>query len=77
MIIRLHIAVLLAAFAATINPVPMSRYPDSQKVRKPAVAGQFYPSSAKEINAIAGLLAIMDSEGLGHFNAEHVMYRNS
>lgn len=28
-------------------------------------------------NAIGVLLAIMDAEGRGHFNAEHVMYRNS
>ena len=29
--------------------VPMSRKPEIQKIRKPAVAGSFYPSSAKEI----------------------------
>ena len=28
----------------------MSHYPETQKVRKPAVAGSFYPASAKEIN---------------------------
>ena len=32
----------------------MSRYPESQKVRKPAVAGSFYPSSAKEIQSMLG-----------------------
>ena len=63
MIIRLHIAVLLAAVAATINPVPMSRYPESQKVRKPAVAGRFYPSSAKEINAMIGPWLHQANEG--------------
>ena len=36
--------------ADPINPVEMSRYPEPQNVRKPAVAGSFYPSSAKEIN---------------------------
>ena len=30
----------------------MSLYPETQKVRKPAVAGSFYPSTAKEINAM-------------------------
>ena len=30
----------------------MSRYSDSPKVRKPAVAGSFYPSSAKEIRTL-------------------------
>ena len=54
MLIRLHIAILFAAFTALINPAPMSRYPDPQQVRKPAVAGTFYPASAKEINAMIG-----------------------
>ena len=36
--------------ADPINPVEMSRYPEPQNLRKPAVAGSFYPSSAKEIN---------------------------
>ena len=47
----LHIAlsILLA-----ITPVTMSRHPESQKVRKPAVAGSFYPSSAKEIKSMLG-----------------------
>ena len=32
----------------------MSRYTETQKVRKPAVAGSFYPSSAKEIQSMLG-----------------------
>ena len=36
--------------ADLINPVEMSLYPEPKNVRKPAVAGAFYPSSAKEIN---------------------------
>jgi len=50
---------LLAASAAMPSPAagesvpenacPMSRSPESQKVRRPAVAGSFYPSTAKEI----------------------------
>ena len=56
------IAILLFALAtlvlpvpgasAPINPTPMSRYPETQKARKPAVAGSFYPSSANEIRAM-------------------------
>lgn len=30
----------------------MSRYPESQKVRKPAVAGSFYPSSARDLKSM-------------------------
>ena len=37
-----------------INLSAMSRYPESEKVRKPAVAGSFYPSSAKEIRSMLG-----------------------
>lgn len=47
---RFHIAILLTLLTA----LPMSRYPDTQKVRKPAVAGSFYPASAKEIKSLAG-----------------------
>ena len=47
---RFHIAILLAFLTA----VPMSRYPENQKVRKPAVAGSFYPASAREIKSMAG-----------------------
>ena len=47
---RFHIAILLALLTA----VPMSRYPENQKVRKPAVAGSFYPASAREIKSMAG-----------------------
>ena len=36
--------------AALLNPVAM--YSSNQKVRKPAVAGTFYPSSAKEIQTM-------------------------
>ena len=52
MLLRLHTALLLVALAAIINPVPMLHYPDTQKVRKAAVAGSFYPSSAKEIQSM-------------------------
>ncbi len=54
MMLRLHIALLLAAFTALITPAHMSRCPESQKVRKPAVAGTFYPASAKEIQSMIG-----------------------
>ena len=37
-----------------INTFSMSRYLEIQKVRKPAVAGSFYPSSGKEIKAMLG-----------------------
>ena len=37
-----------------INPDTMSRYPETLKVRKPAVAGSFYPSSEKEIKSMLG-----------------------
>jgi hypothetical protein len=64
---RKHIAILLLAFAASvppvcgdtakagtmINPVPMFRNTDTPKVRKPAVAGSFYPTSASEIQSMA------------------------
>ena len=48
----LHIllTVILTCFIAQ----PMSSYPDTRKVRKPAVAGTFYPSSAKEIKSMIG-----------------------
>ena len=51
---RRHIVLVLlsVAFAATLNPVPMSSYPETQKVRKAAVAGSFYPASAKEIKSM-------------------------
>lgn len=41
---RLHIAIVLALLTA----VPMSRYPENQKVRKPAVAGSFYPAAGDD-----------------------------
>ena len=47
---RFHIAILLALLTVT----PMSRYPENQKVRKPAVAGSFYPASARKIKSMAG-----------------------
>ena len=47
---RFHIAFVLALLTA----FPMSRYPENQKVRKPAVAGSFYPASAREIKSMAG-----------------------
>ena len=45
----LHIGIMLL-----IALLPMSRYPETQKVRKPAVAGSFYPASAKEIRSMIG-----------------------
>ncbi len=54
MLLRIHIALLFAACTAVINPAPMSRYPDFQNVRKPAVAGSFYPSSARDIRSMLG-----------------------
>ena len=63
MLLRLHTALLLAAFAAFINPALMSHYPDTQKVRKAAVAGSFYPSSAKEIKSMIGPWLHPVSEG--------------
>ncbi len=63
----LHIALFLLAFAASVmlvcgdaamaetmtNHVTMFRNTDTPKVRKPAVAGSFYPSSANEIRTMA------------------------
>lgn len=43
---RFHIGIAL--LLAAINTVPMS----SQNVRKPAVAGSFYPASAKEVKSM-------------------------
>ena len=40
--------------AAPLSPVSMSRYPETQKVRRPAVAGSFYPASAEEIKSMLG-----------------------
>ena len=40
--------------ATSTNIVTMSRYPETIKVRKPAVAGSFYPSSEKEIRSMLG-----------------------
>ena len=53
------IALLLAAVAALLSPLPqtpapMSSYPETQKVRKAAVAGTFYPGSAKDIRSMLG-----------------------
>ena len=52
--VNLHIAILLAACTVTMNPAPMSRYPETQQVRKAAVAGTFYPASAREIQSMVG-----------------------
>ncbi len=46
---RFHTAILLVLLTATA----MSPSPDNPKVRKPAVAGSFYPASAKEIKSMA------------------------
>ena len=40
--------------AASTRASAMSRYPDNTSVRKPAVAGSFYPSSASEIRSMLG-----------------------
>ena len=47
---RFHIAIVLALLTA----VPMSRYPETQKVRKPAVAGDehLFHFSAEEKRAM-------------------------
>ena len=50
MLCRLHIGIAL--LFGILNAFPMSRYPESQKVRKPAVAGTFYPASAKELKSM-------------------------
>ena len=65
---RFHIAIVLALLTA----VPMSRYPETQKVRKPAVAGSFYPASAREIKSMAGpwLHPAAGGDHLIHFSAE-------
>ena len=47
---RFHTAILLALITATA----MSSYQDTPKVRKPAVAGSFYPATDKEIKSMAG-----------------------
>ena len=51
MLHRLHIIILLLL---AVNTFAMPRYPESQKVRKPAVAGSFYPASAREIKSMLG-----------------------
>lgn len=48
---KLYIGILLLL---AVNTFAMSRYPESQKVRKPAVAGSFYPVSSKEIKSMLG-----------------------
>ena len=63
MLLRLHTAFLLAIFTVIINLVPMSHYPDYQRVRKAAVAGSFYPATANEINSMIGPWLHPDSEG--------------
>ena len=49
--IHIGIAMLLLATLGTIKPVPMPL--ETQCVRKSAVAGSFYPSSAKEILSLS------------------------
>ena len=65
---RLHIAFILVLLTA----FPMSRYPENQQVRKPAVAGSFYPASAREIKSMAGpwLHPAAGDDHLFHFSAE-------
>ena len=50
---RIGTAVILIASAFTTLPA-MSHYPENPEVRKAAVAGSFYPATAKEIQALAG-----------------------
>ena len=51
---RLHIiaTIVLAALAIQIKPMPMPRNTQTPKVRKPAVAGAFYPATADEIRTM-------------------------
>ena len=51
MLRRIHIIIILLL---AVNAFAMSRYPESQKVRKPVVAGSFYPASAGEIKSMLG-----------------------
>ena len=53
-LLRYHILFLLLWTVLPLNSPAMSRYPEPQRVRKPAVAGSFYPSSARELNAMLG-----------------------
>ena len=50
MLIRLNIAILLAAFTAVINPAPMSRYPELQTVTRIQYTGFNYD----ELKALLG-----------------------
>ena len=62
---RLHIVAIVSAvlFASVIKPIPMSSYPESQKVRKAAVAGSFYPASAREVKSMIGPWLHSPSDG--------------
>ena len=74
-LIRYTAALLLVALAAgpsaapgravTINPDPMSHSPETRNVRKPAVAGSFYPSSPLEIRSMLGAWLHPSDDG-GH-----------
>ena len=48
----LHIGIAFILAITTTSTMP--RYPETQKVRKPAVAGSFYPSSSREIRSLIG-----------------------
>ena len=48
-----HIGITIAVLMA-LNICPMRSYQESNNVRKPAVAGSFYPSSAREIRSMIG-----------------------
>ena len=52
LLLRHHIGLVLLLAVFTLNAPAMSRYPESQKVRKPAVAGSFYPSSARDLKSM-------------------------
>ena len=51
-LLYIGISLLFIGASAPVNTAAMTRYPESQKVRKPAVAGSFYPASASEIKSM-------------------------
>ena len=53
-LLYIGITLFFLGAGAPVNTAAMSRYPESQKVRKPAVAGSFYPASPGEIKALLG-----------------------
>lgn len=55
MLHHLHIGIAILLAALTIKYVPMNQKQDHPKVRMPAVAGAFYPATAKEIRTMVSL----------------------